>query len=190
MTVDLKRFAPGKDATITVTRKLTALERKTKQLHDLTSYVVNELFYLHNYKQLDRVMIKRHGVVYEFAFVSSQVNIVNMSWLCDGIVIWNGNSEDLKNALIKRFDICDIARLLKRAYKQVNDKFALRGNKPQPKVVKQKVVKSSELELFAKEFKKLSAKYPNITVYCDRDGIPMAYMHDTFDSFRTVSIRL
>lgn len=169
MNTDFKRFAPNKDTTVTVTRKLTAAERKASQLKAFTNYVVNELLFL----PLDRVVIRRHGFSYEFKFDNDRVSVNNLSNHYD-VILRNGTSKDLKKVLLDRFDICDIARLLKRAYKQVSDKRALKGNKPQPNVVKQKVIKKTELEMFVEEFKQLKAKYPNIGVYGDYDSQPYA----------------
>lgn len=189
MNADFKQFAPHKDTIVTVTRKLTAAERKDKQLKAFTDYVVNELFYLHNYKQLAGVVIRRHNCLYEFKFVGNRVS-VNNSTIHYNAVLQNGTSEALKKVLLDRFDICDIARLLKRAYKQVNDKRALKGNKPQPKIVKQKVIKKTELEMFAEEFKKLQAKYPDVSVSSARNGSLMAYGPDPLNMYKTACIPL
>lgn len=180
MAVDFKDFAPHKDDTVTVTRKLTVAERKAKQLKTFTSYVVNELFRLHDNWGLDRVDITRFKTIHQFTFTANLVSVVDTSlqsgFAAQGQLI---NSEALKNVLIQRFDICDIARLLKLAYKRVNDKLALKGNKPQAKVIKK-----SELEEFVVELNKLKAKYPDIAIYGDCNGDAYAEDMSTFKTSR------
>jgi hypothetical protein len=188
---NFKSFAPAKDKTVTVTRKMTLAERKAEQRTNYADYVACSLV---NYLPLAPITIVAFGWKYIFSFDSS----VNSSWLYtvkrDGghgvvsTILHQGNAAKLAAVLKEYFNLCEMARLLKLAGKQVADAWALKNNKPQP--VKQKVLKKDRLQAFAEEYNQLLAKYPEIRVYGDRNGNPVAHITHPHDMYRTSSILL
>jgi len=203
MTADFKSFAPSKDKTVTVTRKLTLAERKAEQAKSYSEYVTQQLVWILNDVSLKPITIVDHGYKYIFSFAGagSETRVtLKCESKCGGYnartMLADGDRKRFTALLAEDFNLCDMARLLKLANKQIADARSLKGNKPQPKQpvkqlpVKQKVVKKTELEMFAEEFKKLQAKYPDVTVGSNRNGYLMAYAPDTLNMFRTVSIML
>lgn len=175
---NFKSFAPSKDKTVTLTRKMTFAERKAEQRTTYADYVACSLV---NYLPLAPITITHFGYKYIFSFDSS----VNSTWLFTvkrdggyGIVssiLHQGNTAKFAAVLEEYFNLCEMARLLKLAGKQVADNWSLKNNKPQPKPpVKQKVLKKDRLQAFAEEYNQLLAKYPEIRVYGDRNGNPVA----------------
>lgn len=191
---NFKSFAPAKDKTITLTRKMTLAERKAEQRTNYADYVARSLV---NYLPLAPITIVAFGWKYIFSFDSS----VNSTWLFtvkrDGgcgvvsTILHQGNAAKLAAVLEEHFNLCDMARLLKLAGKQVADSWSFKNNKPQPKQpVKQKVLKKDQLQAFAEEYNQLLAKYPEIRVYGDRNGNPVAHITHPHDMYRTSSILL
>lgn len=188
MTADFKSFAPSKDKTVTVTRKLTLAERKAEQAKSYSGHVANSLAAILDYNKLKPIHVRNHGTVYTFSFKGAgraiQVTVEVHSWLSHRQMLESGTTHQLQKLLFDCFNLCFMARLLKLANKQIADTRSLKGNKPQRKLpVKQKVVKKTELEMFAEEFKKLQAKYPDVTVASNSNGYLMAYAPDTLTCF-------
>lgn len=203
MTADFKSFAPSKDKTVTVTRKLTLAERKAEQAKSYSEYVTQQLGWILNVVSLKPISVRHNGCDYSFSFkgagqtVLVTVEVHGSWWRSEHKMLESGTVHQLQKLLFDCFNLCFMARLLKLANKQFADTRSLKGNKPQPKQpvkqlpVKRKVVKKSELELFAEEFKKLQAKYPDVTVASSlRDCSLMAYAPDPLNMFRTASIML
>lgn len=216
-------FGPRKGETVTTTRPMTLRERKEAQKKAYSDYVactINDLVepeLLKGRKFKDiviKVGLEFDGLVDQYAYtIKFEYNDLEARYTItgaevDGFDIFNkytilvsGDVSSFQEALNDRFDLCQMARILKLVNKQIKDYRALQGNKPQPKKAKavktgrvkqneEKVTKFSYLEKFEKDYKKLMAKYPDVRVYGNRDGDPMAYTTDPFNKNLTVSILL
>jgi hypothetical protein len=177
--LDFKYFQPVKDATITVTRPLTRAERRAEQILNYSDYVARTLFNLHKSIELSCLKIKLNGSTFEVTFNGDYVNIyISLRWeFFPRQLVRNGSVRDLSDALVENSNLCSTARLLKLAYKQINDANALKGNKPQ-QPIKPKQPTKNQLEQFKKEFDKLKTKFPEVNVYGDMNGYVIAVYAD------------
>jgi len=177
-------FAPSKDKIVTVTRKLSLAERKAEQRTNYATYVANSLV---KYLPLAPITIVKWGHKYTFSFDSSATSLWLFSVKREGgfdylkLILDKGNATKFATVLEENFNLCEMARLLKLAGKQVADSWSLKNNKPQSEQpVKQKALKKDRLQAFAEEYNQLLAKYPEIRVH--GDGNYKAVARDMYKS--------